>query len=407
MGTLLISIEESVQHVGGDLAALLVLVAVAGWLVLRERRRRRSEVLQAREYYRSILDNAPDAVVLFDRDFRVAEWNTAAERLYGISRQEALGRVLATVPPERWNELRELLGRVARNKQVLDYESERVRIDGVRIPVALSYTQIPPGTDRPALYLEIVQDIRERLHMRDRLVEVEKLTLVGRMAAGTAHHLNTPLTAMLLETEMLAVRLKDREEADDVALIRDRIRYCQVFVRELLCFAHVPELQQKPVPLCEAVEAVASILRPSLALKKASLEMDLEELKGVRVLGDSNHFEAAFSALLSNAVDAIPVNGSIRIHGHIEAPGCGEISIDDSGPGIPAELQASVLEPFFTTKPAGHGTGLGLPIARNIVERHGGTLQLKAREGGGTRVTVRLPLLPVSVTLLQGKESAA
>jgi PAS domain S-box-containing protein len=395
-----------VQHVGGGGLLALLLVAVASWLIFHERRRCRREVQRAHEHYQSILDNAPDAIILFDQYFRVVEWNKAAERLYGIPRQDAAGRVLATVPLERWNELRELLGRAARNQQVQDYESERLRADGTRIPVALSYAQLPAITGWPLLHLEIAQDIRERLRMRDKLLEVEKLTLMGRMAAGTAHHLNTPLTAMLLEAEMLTARLRCWGEAGELAQIRDRIRYCQAFVRELLCFARVPELQQKPIPLCEVVGAVATMLRPSLALKMASLEMDLAGLNGARVLGDSNHFEAAFSALLSNAADAIPVGGSIHIRGNVEATGGGEITIDDNGPGIPAELQASVFEPFFTTKPSGHGTGLGLPIARNIVERHGGTLHLKNREGGGTRATVRLPILPAPGTPSQAKETA-
>lgn len=404
---LIISIREFVQHASGDLIALLLVVATASWLIVRERRRCRREVQQAHENYRSILDNAPDAVVLFDREFRVAEWNTAAERLYGIGRQDAVGKKLATIPLERWNELRALLERIERNQPVLDYESERLRANGGRISVALSYTRLPAGRDRPSLYLEVAQDIRERLKVRDKLLEMEKLTLMGRMAAGTAHHLNTPLTAMLLQTEMLAARLKDREEAEELALIKGRIRYCQVFARELLCFSHVPELQQKPVPLCEVVTAVTNMLRPGMSLKSARFDLDLEALDGARVLGDANHFEAAFSALVSNAMDAIPAKGSIRIHGRVDEDGGCEISIDDNGPGIPRELQASVFEPFFTTKPAGRGTGLGLPIARNIVERHGGTLQLQSREGGGTRVTVRLPLLPAAASLPHAKETAA
>ena len=182
MATLLVSIWEYLQRASGDLAAFLLLAIIAGWLIRRERRRRRREVQQAHEYHRSILDNAPDAVALFDQDFQVAEWNAAAERLYGIRRDGALGRRLATVPPERWNELRELLGRVTRNQAVLDYESERLTASGKLIPVALSYTRMPAVPDHPQLYLEIAQDIRERLQLRDRLLEVEKFTLMGRMA---------------------------------------------------------------------------------------------------------------------------------------------------------------------------------------------------------------------------------
>jgi PAS domain S-box-containing protein len=393
----LISIAQFFEHAVLEIATILLIGAVATCLILRERRRCRREVRQAHEHYRSILDNAPDAIVLFGDDFCVAEWNTAAECLYGIRREDAVGRKAVTVPLERWNELRELLGRIERNQPVLDYESERLRANGRRIPVALSYARMPAGKDRPILYLEIAHDITERLKMRDKLLEMEKLTLMGRIAAGTAHHMNTPLTAMLLETEMLAVRLKGREEAGDLSLIKDRIRYCQAFVRELLCFARVPAVHPKAVGLCETVEAAANLLRPSLAIKNASLHIDVKELEGARILGDPNHFEAAFSALLSNAMDAIPARGAIHIRGRVET-GAAQISIEDNGPGIRPDLLASVFEPFFTTKPSGCGTGLGLPTARNIVERHGGTLQLQPGLGGGTRAIVRLPLLPVSAS---------
>ena len=151
---------------------------------------------------------------------------------------------------------------------------------------------------------------------------------------------------------------------------------------------------------------MAGLLRPSLAQKMGTLEIDLEELQGAQIKGDPNYFEAAFSALLSNAVDAIPAKGNIRIHGRADRCGTGEISIDDNGPGIPAEIESSVFEPFFTTKPAGHGTGLGLSIARNIVERHGGTLQLRNRDGGGACASLRLPLWPAT-TLPHAGETAA
>jgi PAS domain S-box-containing protein len=392
VATLLNSIGESLQRVSVDLAAVFVIATLAILVIRRDRRRSLRRVQQTHEHYQSMLDNTPDAVVLFDQDYRVIEWNTAAERLYGTARKDAVGKRLATVPRERWNELRQLLNRIERKQPVVDYESERLEAKGKGIPVALSYSQMPAVKDRPPLYLEITRDIRDRLQMRDKMLEVEKLTLMGRMAAGTAHHLNTPLTAMLLETDMLAARLKGREEAGDVALIKDRIRYCQAFVRELLCFARVPELQEKDIELCETVEASANMLRPGLAQKNATLDVDLKELEGARVLGDRNHFEAAFSALLSNAVEAIPAGGSVRIGGRVET-GAAQISIEDNGPGIPSDLLAAVFEPFFTTKPSGYGTGLGLPTAQNIVRRHGGTLQLQPGVGGGTRAIVRLPLL--------------
>jgi len=365
----------------------------ATWFVLRERRLHDEQLEQSYERYRTILNNMPEAVALLDENLRVLEWNEAAEKLFGFDRGQVLGRGLPTVPAEGRLELREVLGRIVYGQGVLDYETERQTAGGEEIPVAVSYARIPPVANQPQLFVEVAQDIRPRLRMRDKLLELEKLTLMGQMAAGTAHHLNTPLTAMLLQVELLRQQARGLSHSSELAAIEQRIRFCQVFVQNLLQFAHRPQLQQKPIVLCEVIEAVLTLFRPSLNLKRANLRFDCEELRPFRILGDTNHLEAMFSALLSNAVDAIPPGGDIRVHGGVRTDDTVEVHFDDNGPGIATALLPRVFEPFFTTKPAGQGTGLGLAIARNIAEEHKAELHLQNRAEGGMRVTVRLPLL--------------
>jgi PAS domain S-box-containing protein len=379
-------------YITRGIASSLLLALWASWFVLRQRRRHEDELEQSYKRYRSILNSTPEAVVLFDENFRVVEWNAAAEKLYGFGREQVLGQVLPTVPAERWSELKEALGRVEGGQGVFDQETERSTAKGEPIPVAVSYSRMPTLANQPRLFLEVAQDIRPRLRMRDKLLEVEKLTLMGQMAAGTAHHLNTPLTAMLLQIEMLRQQAQHLDQSAELASIEQRIRFCQMFVQHLLQFARRPLLQQKPTTLCEVIEAVVTLFRPSLALKRATLKMELDGLRRCRILGDPNHLEALFSALVSNAVDAIPAEGSILIHGNVRAAQA-EVYIDDTGAGIPEALWPRLFEPFFTTKPAGQGTGLGLAIARNIAQVHGGTLRIMNRDMAGVRAIVRLPLL--------------
>jgi len=380
-------------YITRGIATALLTGIWAAWFVLRERRRREEELEQSYEYYRSILNHMPEAVALFDEAYQVVEWNDAAERLFGFDQQQALGRPLPNIPAGRWAELREILDRLKTDQKVLDYETERCTAQGQQIPVAASYSCIPPVANRPQFYVEVVQDIRPRLQMRDKLLELEKLTLMGQMAAGAAHHLNTPLTAMLLQVEILREQMREAGPIEELATIEQRIRFCQVFVQNLLQFGRRPRLQQKPIALDEVIEAVLTLFRPSLNLKRATLQSECEELGSSRILGDPNHLEAMFSALLSNAADAIPTGGRIHIRGHVQADRVAEINVDDNGPGIADLLWPRIFEPFFTTKPAGKGTGLGLAIAQNIVEEHNGTIQLQNRKEGGLRVTVRIPLL--------------
>lgn len=383
-------------YITRGIASSLLLALWAYWLIMRQRRRYEAELEHSYQRYRSILESAPEAVVLFDQDFRVLEWNGAAEQLYRLRRDQALGQPFPVVPRDRWPELQELLRRLEAGQEVLDHETERQTAQGTRIPVAVSYSRVPGTESKSKFFLEVAQDIRPRLRMREKALELEKLTLMGQMAAGTAHHLNTPLTAMGLQVEMLRRSKEAPQQDGELASIEERLRFCQAFVRNLLHFARRPQQHQTPTLLSDVLQAVVTLFRPHLNLRKASLRMELDGLEHRRVLADRNHLEAMFSALVSNALDVTPTGGSILIHGGLTDDHLAQIHIDDSGRGISPEAWPHIFEPFFSTKPAGQGTGLGLAIARNIVEEHGGTLGLDNRKDGGVRATIRLPVLEES-----------
>lgn len=380
-------------YITRGIASSLLIGLWAGWYVLRERRRHEQELEQSCDHYRSILNSTPDAVVLFDDSFRVLEWNAAAERLYGFAGEQVLGQQLPTVPPEGWLELKEILARLEHEEEVLDHETWRCTARGEQIPIAASYSRMPRTNSHSPLHLEVAQDIRPRLRLRDKLLEVEKLALMGQMAAGIAHHLNTPLTAMLLQIQMLGQRIRESEDASELASMEKQIHFCRIFVQDLLRFARRSQLHRKPVFLRDVLEATTIFLRPNLRLKKASLQVDVDGIGQCQVLGDASHLEIVFSALISNALAAAPEGGSVWVSGAPAGEQQVEIRIDDNGEGIPDQLLPRVFEPFFTTKPAGQGTGLGLAISRNVIEDHGGTLHLENLPGGGVRAAVRLPLL--------------
>lgn len=380
-------------YISRGVASSLLVGLWATWFVLRERRRREAQLERSYEHYRALLNNMPEAVVLFDESFRVLEWNQAAAELFGFDREQVLGQILPTVSRERLKELQRLVECVGKGQAVLDHETERCTARGECIPVAVSYSRLQPAGNHRQLFLEVAQDIRPRLRMRDKMLELEKLSLMGEMAAGTAHHLNTPLTAMLLQLQMLRDEQRSLENSAELAVIEREIHFCQVFVQTLLRFARRPQLEQKSTPLAEVLEAVMTLLRPGLKLRRASFEVNLDQLRRCRVLGDRNHLEVMFSALLCNAIDAVSAGGQICIEGGITAEGLAEVRIKDDGPGIPDYMWPRLFEPFFTTKPADQGTGLGLAIARSIAEGHGGTLLLQNRPERGLQAIVQLPYL--------------
>ena len=377
-------------YISRGIASSVLLAAWAAWFVMRERRAAEEELRQSRERYRGLLDASPGAVALFGADLRVLEWNASAERLYGYARGTVLDLPLPTVPAQRRAELGEFMAQVRAGDAVLEHESERVDASAQAIQVQLSL--LPFQEAGQLFYLEVAADIRERVRLRERLIEFEKLTSMGQMAAGTAHHLNTPLAAMLLRVQMMRARIQEAGTAAELERLEGSLRFCQQFVQRLLDFARRPTTRKEPEPVRAVIEGVLAFIGPTLEAKRVRLGCRLEGVADQRVLGDRNELETLLLILLSNAADAVEKGGNIGITAQGGSESL-EITISDDGCGIPAESLARIFEPFYTTKPVGKGTGLGLAIARNIVTQHGGSIRLESGNGKGTRAIVQLPAL--------------
>jgi PAS domain S-box-containing protein len=378
-------------YISRGMVTSLLLAFWAAWFVLRDRRASEAELRRSRERYRGLLETSPGAVALYNDQLIVNEWNAAAERLYGFAKREVLGHRLPTVVAGREAEADDLLRRVASGQPVLDLETQRRHKDGMPLDVQLSLLPFTEASGQN-FFLEVTADIRERVRLRQTLLEVEKLTTMGQMAAGTAHHLNTPLASMLLRLQMMRSRSVDNGMSADLERLETSARFCQQFVQRLLDFSRRPQSHKQPEPLGAAIESVVSFLSPQLLAKRARLSADLAAADGHRVLADRNQLEALFLILFSNSLDAIGQDGSISVRCRPTANGRIEIQIADDGCGIEQQQLAHIFEPFFTTKPPGKGTGLGLAIAGNILREHGGSVRLESAPGAGTTAYVELPV---------------
>ncbi|MGE5278628.1 MAG: two-component system sensor histidine kinase NtrB [Acidobacteriota bacterium] len=377
-------------YISRGVASSLLLAAWAAWYVLRQRRRSEEELRRSHEHYRRLLEFFPGAVALYDAGLRVGEWNAAAERLYGFTKTEVLGRRLPTVLPDAEGELQQFLRDAQEGRPVIEVETRRRdrRDESLEVQLTLLPFREAPGLD---LFLEVTTDIRERVRLRQRLLEIEKLTSMGKMAAGTAHHLNTPLAAMLLRVQMMQERTHHDLCLPDLERLESDILYCQQFVRRLLEFGRRPAARKEPQPLADCLASVAGFLAPALDARGVRLSLDVAAIDGDQVLADRNLLEALFLILLSNALDAVLDGGEIAVRCCRTDEGRIEVRIADQGCGIaPSELP-HVFEPFYTTKGPGKGTGLGLPIARNIVLEHGGSIRIESEPARGTVACVELP----------------
>jgi PAS domain S-box-containing protein len=383
-------------YITRGIASSLLLAFWAAWYVLRQRRASEQQLHESREHYRSLLEASPGAVALYDLDLVVIEWNAAAERLYGFTKSEALERRLATVPVEKEAELHTFMEQVRQGSRVPDVETKRQHKDGSSLDVQLSLLPFH-GLSGQSYFLEVTDDIRERVRLRLALLQLEKLTTMGEMAAGTAHHLNTPLAAMLLRVQMMRTNTKERSP-QELEQLEASIKFCQQFVRRLLDFSRRPQSIKQPESLDSTLESVVSFLSPQFHAKRARLTLNLETSNGDKVLADRNQVEALFIILLSNALDAVTNDGNIAICSRRAGPERIEVTIADDGCGINPHDMPRIFQPFFSTKPPGKGTGLGLALASSILEEHGGSIFLESAAKNGTTVHVELPIWHGSTT---------
>ncbi len=380
-------------YITRGVASSLVLTFWAAWFVLRQRRQSEEDLRRSNERYRGLLEDFPGGVILYDKELRVVEWNASAERMYGYRKAEICGRPLPTAPPDRVEELREFMRRVDDGEAVLNVETMRLDGRGAAFPVQLSLRPFRER-DQAIHYLEATSDIRERVRWRDAMIELEKLTSMGKMAAGTAHHLNSPLAALLLRVELMRERVGDD---CDLARLEEGLKFCRHFVQRLLDFSHMGPVHKEIQDLGATVQSVAGFFQPVIHSKCATLVTDTADASGLRVCADRNLLETVLLILLSNSVDAIQPGGEICMRCRPRLENRVEIAVRDNGAGIHADALARVFEPFFTTKEPGKGTGLGLAIARNFVVEHGGSIRLESEPGKGTTVFIELPLAMAAV----------
>jgi len=238
--------------------------------------------------------------------------------------------------------------------------------------------------------IEMRKNIEEQAR---RIVQAEKLTSLGQLAAGIAHEINNPLTNASLAIEMLRNRLKKGvasggEELEKLDAVERNIDRASVIARELLQFSRQRDSEFAPVDINSVVNGALTLME--YKLKGIHVQQDLTEVP--EVLGDPGKLEQVFINIFSNSVEAMPEGGAISIATSRSNAGV-RVRIEDTGTGIPKKYLSRVFEPFFTTKETGLGTGLGLSICYGIIKDHHGTIDVSLAAQMGTAVTIMIPIL--------------
>lgn len=376
------------------------------WMI--EHRRHRSESLIDRQL--QLLEMSHDPIIVRDSRDRIIYWNQGAERLYGWTKAEALGQVthtlLRTVFPEPYEHIGADLNRHGR------WEGELVhtRKNGTTVIVASRWTLQRKNTLQAAV-LEANFDLtqlKEKESAQEALFRSEKLASAGRLAATIAHEINSPLAAVtnllfiVAADASLPQHLRDHLDKADAEL--ERIGQIS---KQTLGF-----YRENTTPVEIAAAALLDDVLVLLAKRLERKQIRIEKQYGdhARVAGQLGELRQVFSNLVANSIDALPLGGTIKIRAStVESYSDGRtrvrITIADNGPGIAPEARPHIFEPFFTTK-QDSGTGLGLWVSKQIVDKHDGSIQVRSSYGGENRGTVFSVTLPAGRGM-KTKEKAA
>lgn len=351
-----------------------------------------AELDKLQRYHRQILLELPLGVCAVTHDNQIVIWNLAMEILSGISSTQARGIGLANLP-EPWDQV---LSGFARATDEHAHHLE-VPMHGRRHWCNLHKARIvepspgmqAPGTP-PGLVI-LVEDLTDLENLEAELAHSDRLASIGRLAAGVAHEIGNPVTGIASLAQNLRHETEPeviRQSIDDILVQTRRIT---TIVRSLMNFSRSGDSHvMETVRLCDVLEDALKLV--NLTHKHKSIRFDTDCVPGLKVEGDRQRLAQVFVNLLTNAGDASPAGGQVRISGATDQDQV-MIHITDQGAGVPEDLKAAIFEPFVTTKPSGEGTGLGLALAQKIVLDHGGDIALHAAPSRGTCVSVTLPLL--------------
>ncbi|HEY2974673.1 MAG TPA: PAS domain S-box protein [Pyrinomonadaceae bacterium] len=362
----------------------------------------------------ALLDQAQDAILVRDLEQNIMFWNKGAERIYGWTAEEAIGRNAAELLLKQPSLQFENARQAVIDKGEWRGDIRQFRRDGAEIVVESRWTLVRDDQGAPTSILVINTDITEKKSMEAQFLRAQRMESIGTLAGGIAHDLNNVLSPILMAIDMLQLKATDETTRRWLEVLRTNAERGGDMVRQVLSFARGVEGERVALQPKHLVKEIVKILRETLP---KSIEINYQLPGDLWIISaDATQLHQVLMNLCVNARDAMPEGGSISIKAentlvdenyarmHIEAkPGPFVlVTVSDTGPGMSPEIQSRIFEPFFTTKEMSKGTGLGLSTALTIVKSHGGFMNVYSEVHKGSQFALYLPALDAPGTVEAG-----
>jgi PAS domain S-box-containing protein len=365
-----------------------------------ERIKLEREAEKSNTFFQNLIQSTVDGIVVVDTKGNVLIFNEGMERLTRYSAQEVKHLSIFYPIDTAKENMRKMRSDQYGPPGKMNPTSMTITTkDGEEIPVTLSASIIAID-GKEVGSVGVFTDMREILQMRKdleeahlQLVESERIASIGKMAAGVAHEINNPLSGILIYAELLKESFKgDGQRSNDIQEIIDQTLRCKRIVSELLEFSRQSVGKISSFSLEELINKTLGLLINQAFFQNISVTKEIEpEIPAMA--GDIGQLQQVFTNLFINAADAMEGKGGLEIKARYDSDkNHFIIKVSDTGPGIPEALREKIFDIFFTTKPAGKGTGLGLTLSKNIIKLHGGNIMFESPPEGGTTFIIELPL---------------
>ena len=368
----------------------------------RKKGRTEFDVLRTHDFLRSVLQYSQDMIFITDVDGFLVSFNQGGERALGYIQQEIIGRHLKDSAQDPLV-LQTLLESSRKQGSAVGMDFPFLHREGHAVYFNVSLIDLKNAEKKSIGTVGICHDITRWKKLEEDLIRVDRLAEMGRIAAGVAHEINNPLAVIneaagwgaVVTKDAKGLEQEDREELGKIFEdIIEQTKRCRSRTKQVLGFARDSEPARKEIDIHELLKETVAFLKPELKYKKIDIVYEFAD--GPLILNsDPKQLEQIFVNLLTNAIYAIKEKGedtgqiSLRTAATEDKV---EIHVSDSGTGMSDDVKAKIFDLFFTTKPSGKGTGLGLPICHNIVKKLGGEMTCESRAGEGTTFTIHIAL---------------
>jgi two-component system, sporulation sensor kinase A len=346
------------------------------------------ELKKTREMYKLITENTTDMIKIFTKDYRIVYVSPSYEKVTGFSSEEMIGRKITDfILPEEVQPLRQVFQKLLQTGEPQLIQKKLMTAKNEVIYAEYNVSPIYNEQNEMESFVIVGRNITDRIKNDAALRNLDRLSIIGQLAAGVAHEIRNPLTSLKGFSKLLQNSKRKDKQDDYLAIIMNELDRIDMIVNEFMSLAKPQAILYEKESLIKILNSTVNILHPQAMLNNVQIKIDYET-EDIELLCNSNQLKQVFVNFLKNAIESMPNGGQVSIEVQKIEDKLVRISFSDEGVGIGEELMQYLGTPFYTTKDK--GIGLGLTVSNKIIQEHNGMMEIDSQFGKGTVVRVEL-----------------